>query len=63
MNKQQLTLLQEVYFDICDLINSREIDDICIIGFSEFETVLEFLEEQKSKLATIEMTEAESCGA
>ena len=54
MNNRQLTLLQEVYFDICDLMDSREVDDICINGFSEFETVLEFLEEQKQKLATIE---------
>jgi hypothetical protein len=54
MNNRQLTLLQEVYFDICDLINSREIDDICINGFEEFETVLEFLEEQKLKLSLIE---------
>jgi hypothetical protein len=54
MNNRQLTLLQEVYFDICDLINSREIDDICINGFEEFKTVLEFLEEQKLKLSLIE---------
>jgi hypothetical protein len=57
MNNRQLTLLQEVYFDICDLMDSREVDDICINGFSEFETVLEFLEEQKQKLATIEQYE------
>ena len=57
MNNRQLTLLQEVYFDICDLMNSREVDDICINGFSEFETVLEFLEEQKQKLASIEKYE------
>jgi len=57
MNNRQLTLLQEVYFDICDLMDSREVDDICINGFSEFKTVLEFLEEQKQKLATIEQYE------
>jgi hypothetical protein len=54
MTKQQLTLLQEVYFDICDLIESKQIDDISIAGFEEFETVLEFLQEQKEKLSQIE---------
>jgi hypothetical protein len=60
MNNRQLTLLQEVYFDICDLMDSREVDDICINGFSEFKTVLEFLEEQKQKLATIEQYEEQA---
>ena len=54
MNNQQLALLQEVYLNICNLMDSREVDDICINGFSEFKTVLEFLEDQKQKLATIQ---------
>ena len=49
------TLVQEVYFDICDLLNSNQIDDIVIDGFQEFETLREFLEEQKRKLEKIEV--------
>jgi hypothetical protein len=48
------TKLQEVLFDICDLINSGEIDDIALTTFQEFETLKEFLEEQKGKLEDIE---------
>lgn len=50
------TLVQEIYFDICDLINSGQIDDFALKGFQEFETLLEFLEEQKAKLERIEIT-------
>jgi len=49
------TLVQEVYFDICDLLNGNQIDDIVIDGFQEFETLREFLEEQKRKLEKIEV--------
>jgi len=49
-----ITKLQEVYFDLCDLLNSRQIDNINLIGFHEFDTLREFLEEQKNKLAEIE---------
>jgi hypothetical protein len=49
-----LTQVQEVYFDLCDLLNSGEIDDILLTTFQEFETLKEFLEEQKTKLAEIE---------
>lgn len=49
-----ITKLQEVYFDLCDLINSRQIDNITLSGFQEFDTLREFLEEQKNKLAEIE---------
>lgn len=49
------TLVQEVYFDICDLLNSHQIDDIVLDGFQEFETLREFLEEQKGKLEKIEI--------
>ena len=48
------TKLQEVLFDICDLINSGEIDDFMLTTFQEFETLKEFLEEQKDKLQQIE---------
>jgi hypothetical protein len=55
-----VTKIQEVLFDICDLINSGEIDDIALTTFQEFETLKEFLEEQKEKLGSIEseITEA-----
>lgn len=48
------TLVQEIFFDICDLIDSGQIDDIQIRGFDEFETLREFLEEQKVKLELLE---------
>ena len=54
VNEKLLTTVQEVYFDLCDLIDSGQADDITISGFDEFETLLEFLEEQKMKLSSIE---------
>lgn len=54
MTQTQLTLLQEVFFDICDLLDSREVDRIKLKSFDEFETLGEFLQEQKQKLAQIE---------
>ena len=53
-----ITKLQEVYFDLCDLLNSRQIDNIKLSGFQEFDTLREFLEEQKNKLAEIEGEQA-----
>jgi|DEB0MinimDraft_6_1074348.scaffolds.fasta_scaffold38414_2 5-bromo-4-chloroindolyl phosphate hydrolysis protein len=49
-----ITKVQEVYFDLCDLLNSRQIDDITLSGFQEFDTLREFLEEQKNKLADLD---------
>lgn len=54
MSNRTLTLVQEVFFDLSDLINSGEMDDIALKGFQEFETLKEFLEEQKAKLREIE---------
>ena len=54
-----ITKVQEVYFDLCDLLNSRQIDNINLIGFQEFDTLREFLEEQKNKLAEIEGEQTE----
>jgi hypothetical protein len=45
-----LTTLQEIYFDLCDLIDSGQVDDIAISEFAEFETLREFLVEQREKL-------------
>ena len=62
MSTKTLTLLQEVYFDLCDLLNSGQADDFSIDGFQEFDTLREFLEEQKTKIERIEsMMEPESC--
>ena len=48
------TLVQEIYFDICDAINEGDLYDYEIQGFDEFATVLDFLKEQKAKLEQIE---------
>ena len=47
-------ILQEIYFDICDLLDSGQIDDIQITEPEEFSTLRELLEEQKAKLEQIE---------
>ena len=56
-----LTTIQEIYFDLCDLLenNGDALANIPIEGFSEFETLGEFLEEQKAKVGWLEdeMTE------
>ena len=54
-----LTLVQEVFFDISDLLDGYQVDDIQITGFSEFETLREFLLEQRRKLQAIEESLAE----
>lgn len=54
MSHKTLTLVQEVYFDICDLLNGGQISDFTLAGFQEFETLEEFLKEQKTKLEQIE---------
>jgi hypothetical protein len=48
-------LLQEIYFDICDAIEKGNLKDIPIDGFQEFDTVLNFLKEQKMKLELLEV--------
>jgi len=50
MDEKLLTNLQEIYFDLCDLIDSGDIDDIAISEPAEFETLREFLVEQRNKL-------------
>jgi hypothetical protein len=51
MTDKEKTTLQEIYFDLCDLIDSGQVHDIVLTEFQEFNTVLEFLEEQREKLA------------
>lgn len=50
MDGKMLTALQEIYFDLCDLIDSGQVDDIAISEPEEFETLREFLVEQRNKL-------------
>ena len=51
MTDKEKTTLQEIYFDLCDLIDSGQVDDIALTDFAEFDTVLEFLIEQRDKIA------------
>lgn len=50
MDANLLTTLQEIYFDLCDLIDSGDADDIAISEPAEFDTLREFLVEQRTKL-------------
>lgn len=50
MDANLLTTLQEIYFDLCDLIDSDDVYDIAISEPSEFDTLREFLVEQRNKL-------------
>jgi hypothetical protein len=63
MTTKLLTLVQEVYFDLCDILDNNELDDK-IEGLYEFDTVRDFITEQKQKMARIERfldSEVESC--
>jgi hypothetical protein len=53
MSTKLLPLVQEVYFDLCDILDNNELDDK-IEGLYEFDTVRDFMYEQKAKLARIE---------
>jgi hypothetical protein len=54
MNQSTLTKIQEIYFDLCDILNQNDLDNVEIEGFIEFDTVREFLLEQKTKIEEIE---------
>ena len=56
-----LTTAQEVLFDLHDLRNNN--DDQFISGFSEFETLHEYLDDQIIKMTQIERALAEMVGA
>lgn len=56
-----LTTAQEVLFDLHDLLNQN--DDQFIDGFSEFETLHEFLGDQINKLTQIERFLASAANA
>ena len=51
--EKTLELVQQVYFDICDLLE-REKCTTKIKTFEEFETMEDFMAEQKSRLEEIE---------
>ena len=53
MSTNTLTLVQEVYFDLCDLLDNNELDDK-VNGFYEFDSIRDFITEQKQKMALIE---------
>jgi hypothetical protein len=53
MSNATLTLVQEVYFDLCDILDHNELDEK-IEGFFEFDSLRDFLHEQKQKMAQIE---------
>lgn len=53
-----ITALQEVLFDLCDLLEANDLSEK-IEGFSEFVTMREFIIEQRSKVAVIETRLAE----
>ena len=48
-----ITTLQEVFFDLCDLLEGEDIDGVKLTEFAEFETLRDFLEEQKEKVRTV----------
>lgn len=54
MDNQTLTLVQEVYFDLCDLLDNNELNEP-IEGLFEFSDMREFITWQKNKLAEIEL--------
>jgi hypothetical protein len=54
MSRNTLTLVQEVYFDLCDLLDYNELSE-SLEGFTcEFDDMREFITEQRRKLALIE---------
>lgn len=54
MNHSTLTKIQEVYFDLCDILEHNDYSKTKIKGLYEFDDLREFLEEQRNKLAEIE---------
>lgn len=49
-----ITLVQEVFFDLCDFLDNKNCNKK-LVSFDEFKTLKEFLSEQKQKLAEIEI--------
>ena len=53
MSTDILTLSQEIYFDLCDLLDNNGLAEK-IEGFYEFEDLRDFIHEQKQKISQIE---------
>ena len=53
--KNTLTTVQEVYFDLCDILENNDYSNIKVDGLYEFDDLREFLIEQKNKLAELEL--------
>jgi hypothetical protein len=51
-----LTTVQEVYFDLCDILDNNDYSSVKVEGLFDFEDLQEFLVEQKRKLAEIELS-------
>jgi hypothetical protein len=49
-----LTKIQEVYFDLCDILDNNDFSEVKLEGCFDFETLEEFLIEQRNKLSEIE---------
>ena len=55
MANNTLTTVQEVYFDLCDILENNDYSNIKVDGLYEFDDLREFLIEQKNKLAELEL--------
>lgn len=53
MQNTTLSMIQEVYFDLCDILDHNELNQK-IEGFFEFESLRDFLHEQRQRMAQIE---------
>lgn len=55
MANNTLTTVQEIYFDICDILDNNDYSKVKVKGLEEFDDLREFLTEQKNKLAELEL--------
>ena len=53
MSTQLINLVQEIYFDFCDILDHNELE-MMLDGFQEFDDLREFILEQKHKISQIE---------
>ena len=54
MTNKERTTLQEIYFDLCDLLEKLDCQKIKLKEFDEFKNLEEFIEEQKRRVSNIE---------
>jgi hypothetical protein len=48
------TKVQEILFDLIDILEQNDFKHVKIEGFQEFDTLEDFLQEQKEKIESIE---------